>query len=278
MRPTCRRWIAGLSALIWLAAAATAAAKPPSAGPAPIEESFVYQLASAEDNIGELRIGVVRQASGAYLIFEHAQIHSAGWWGTVDIRSNYREAYNREHQLQQIDDKVLEGRALRWTQVQPVANHLRVCKAKIGGLSQTQQGRLRALLPGPAERYSVAAANIAAAEQLLRAVRGEPCKPVYLNGKDFLSSLANLPMYWFQRGRQLPPKIRLLDGETLTVTEYQVSAQGNHYLLNADGVKPIELWLALSERGTPYFSRLQTADDDGPIVIALKPSAPARAI
>ncbi len=240
---------------------------------------FMYDIFVEGEDIGDARIQFVQQGDGTYIIAEQSHILTSIWWGEVDLRRDYVEKYSKQAQLLNADGKTYDGDTVYWSQVHATDHEYWVTSSEIKTISSQEEEAFMGIAVGLASEYIPNVSEVLAISQLLFSNDAQQTKSYRFANNDFDTSFNHLPFFWRDNRYSLPTTIRLLDSDDLSITDYVVTGLATekkssqyHVNLQPDTGEPITLWLAISKAGVPHFTEIVAEDENGPLLMKLKPA------
>jgi hypothetical protein len=246
--------------------------------------AYHYDLLSEAVDVGDITIKIVGQADGSYVIAESTSIKAEGWWGDISRLSTKIENYSPEGNFLKADIKILTGKKAFWRKAELAGGELWAAYTEVENMSEKDEAELVGVGVTVASGLVAGLGNVIAVTQLLLADNDAPLDSVRIAANTYDSSFANLPFYWTSSGYSLPAELSLFDSGTLSVNALQVEYLGtetfqqgaeqsvvvaSHFKLFAENGSELEVWLAVSDKNSPYFYQLAGTDDDGPFQILL---------
>lgn len=249
-------------------------------------ETYIYRydLMSEAVNVGDITIQVVDQADGGYVVAETTSIDTPGWLGDISSHSTQIESYSSEGVFLQADVKTLSGSQAYWRKAEVSGDELWASYTQVENLTEKEEGEFIGAAAAIASNMVAGLGNVLAITQLFLSDADAPPNNVRVSTSTYETSFANLPFYWMGKQYKLPAVLSLFDSGTLAVNTFDTQFLGeqafqlgskegavitSHYKLTTEDGPDLEIWLAVSERKSPYFYQLTGTDSDGPFQILL---------
>ncbi len=236
------------------------------------DDYFLYDMFAEGGDIGDARIQFVQQSNGTYIIAEQSHILTSGWWGKLDVRTDYVEEYSKQGQLLNADGKAYDGDTIFWSQVHEVDNEYWVSLSEVKTISKKEEDAFIGIAVGLASEYIPNVSEVLAIPQLLFSNDAQQSKSYRFAINDFDTSFNHLPFFWANNGQTLPDSIWLFNSEDLSITQYTVVRIADHFRLQPEQGKPIDIWLSSNIAGTPHFTKVIGEGEDGQFHMTLKPN------
>jgi hypothetical protein len=250
------------------------------------EETHIYHydLMSEAVNVGDVTIQVVEQADGGYVVAESTSIETPGWLGDISSNSNQIESYSSDGDFLKADVKTLSGNQAFWSKAEISGDELWASYTQVENLTEKEEGEFIGAAAAIASNMVAGLGSVLAITQLFLSDADAPLNNVRMSTSTYETSFANLPFYWMGNQYKLPAVLSLFDSGTLAVNTFDTQYLGaqtfqldskegavvtSHYKLTTEDGPGLEIWLAVSERKSPYFYQLTGADSDGPFQVLL---------
>lgn len=258
---------------------------------------MTYDIFSEKKKIGEMTHRIIPTDQG-YTIAETSQINISGWWGEINLRSNFIETYDNTGRLLGSDNKIRDGKTTHHLRTHLNHNDYLAFYRKIKNTTKDEQSELNLLDSLINQSASINMDALLNLSHTIFSNRTEKIKSDKFSTNDFDTTSTYLPFFLQKNTKEIiKNKIKLYDPEELKITYQQIEDLGweemtlnkesiktRHFTLTDDKNPPTHLWIGgFSEFDTesnqsknrmkesiPYLVRLTAEDKDGPIEIVLK--------
>lgn len=210
------------------------------------QESWDYDFYIDTKKIGGLRISYQPKQNGNYVIEQLSQIKISEFWAKADIHSTLTEQHDKNGSFIKSNHKIRENGRFHRESIQSSKRGFSVYQFESQGNTEKDN-------------------------------------PISKNSFD--TTFLNIPHLWKKYKNKLPPVLRILDTEDTFVftahirrvhgTNLKISKYTNqteqHYIFSVKDAEPINIGLAISEKGLPYFTKITGIDDGDTYRIVLLP-------
>jgi hypothetical protein len=245
--------------------------------------TFNYDIFAEGDDVGDMQVQIIKNPQGGYQILESKTIQKSSDWDEINLRSTANELYSPENGLISADKKTFDQTKAYWLKVDSSGADLWMSFSEIQNLAQEEEDGLVGFSFAVLGNLIPAAGEVIGLSQLfLSDTNAAPTSTRFPKDSQD-TTLANLPKYWSIHQQTLPAVIRLLDIESISISQMKTEDQGvevrtlgsnevstKHYTLTSENRPPLNIWLAVDKNDIPYIFELQVANSTGLFTIRHK--------
>ncbi|MFQ3189690.1 MAG: hypothetical protein ACI936_000815 [Paraglaciecola sp.] len=244
--------------------------------------TFNYDIFAEGKDVGDMRVQIIKKPLGGYQILESKSIQKSSDWDEINLKSTVNELYSLEHNLISADKKIFDQTKAYWSKVDSSGADLWMSFSEIKNPTEKVESEIVGFSIAVLDNFIPEASEVLGLSQLLFSDTKAVPTSIRLPKNSHHTTLANLPKYWSIHRQTLPAEIRLLDIETISITQMKTEYHGlkvktlggnevstHHYTLTSESRSPLNIWLAVNKNHTPYIFELQL-DNNGIFTIKRK--------
>ncbi len=246
---------------------------------------FQYDIFSADDDIGDINIHIIKLNPAGHVFHELSQINVSGIWGKIELISSLSEEYSGHGELIKADKKERDGKKAFWTQIQLLDEEIWASTTQIKKLSEIEEQQFVDLSVGLISSMIPNVGDVISISQLIFSDSDGKKDSFRIDKDSYDTTFSNMPFYWQKNQYQFPAELTILDTDTLSVysvktefmgTEKNIKTQSiggtkHHYRMTPPEGKHFDIWVAVDAQNTPHLVQLIAEDKDGEFKIKIKP-------
>jgi hypothetical protein len=248
-----------------------------------VHTTFSYDIFAEGDDIGDMQVQIIKKPEGGYQILESITVKKRSNWDEINLKSTLNELYSLENSLVSADKKTFDQTKAYWSKIDSSGADHWMSFSEIKNFAEKEESELLGFSIAVLDNLIPQAGEVLGLSQLLFADTKAVPTSVRLPKNSHHTTLANLPKYWSIHRQTLPAVIRLLDIESISISQMKTEDQGvevrtlgsnevstKHYTLTSENRPPLNIWLAVDKNDIPYIFELQVANSTGLFTIRHK--------